>query len=103
MAVSDYNTGGINVVVCTAAADTYTPANDRRIALVGIRWCGVAAAVTDRLVIQNAASQTIFEAYAGAAVGSGYTVESKIFQEMMYLSTFTVQTMSSGTVYLYYK
>jgi hypothetical protein len=102
MAVTDVNTGGQNVLVCTAAADSYTAPNDRRIHITGVRWVGTAVAATDHLVIQNGSSQTVFEDYAMAAAGATYSRESKVFRDCTYWSTFSVPTMSSGTLYVYY-
>jgi len=103
MAVTDVTSNPGNVVVLTAQGDSWSAPGDRRFKITGIRWVGVAVAATDHLVIQNAASKTVYEDYCNCAAGASYGRESKVFKEFTYWSSFTISTLSSGTVYIYYE
>ena len=84
-----------NVIKMTTAADSVT----ERLAIRKIIWTGTFTAATDKLVLTNNDGDTILDLQAGKT--NGYNSEN--FFEGFWVNGVTVDTLGSGTVYLYLK
>ena len=86
---------GDRVIKMTAAADSVS----MNLNITKIIWVGSFTAATDKLILKNGDGDVILELQAGKT--SGYNAEN--FPNEFWVNGITVDTLGSGTVYIYYK